>query len=206
MRISLQRALIISATILNASTFAQGIIQFQNRDPAAGIDAPIYWTGDPLVKVDGSDPLFRAALLGGPKGSDAASPGYAGQLRMLASPNTGATWVGFMSGPDTGYLNVGTDTARTVPDVGWGEWADVQIVAWRGNYTTWEEACNAYKSDPNVNLATSAPMDYQLPFTPSDDVKLRGLRSFGFFQIIPEPSTAMLMALGAFMFVASRRR
>src|SRR5262245_36481202 len=123
MKISTPLAVVVLATILNAPSFSQGIVQFQNRDPAAGIDAPIYWTFAPPVKVDGSDPLFRAALLGGPKGADMAGPGYVGQLTMLASPTTGATWVGFLSEPDAGYLNVGTDTARVIPGVDWGQWA-----------------------------------------------------------------------------------
>jgi hypothetical protein len=44
---------------------ARGIVQFQNRDPAAGIDAPIF-VSMPELRIDGADPLWRAALLGGP--------------------------------------------------------------------------------------------------------------------------------------------
>jgi hypothetical protein len=72
-------ALVLAAT-LDASALAQAIIQFQNRDLAAGIDAPVYFMF-PNTKVDGADPLFRVALLGGPKGTPFGIPG----LVLLAS-------------------------------------------------------------------------------------------------------------------------
>ena len=59
---------------LALSAFAQGQVQFQNRNTAAGIDAPIYWYS--LFgggKLDGADPLLRAALLGGPTSGTPAS-------------------------------------------------------------------------------------------------------------------------------------
>lgn len=192
------------AAILDASALAQGIIQFQNLDPAAGIDVPVYWAF-PDVKVDGSDPLFRAVLLGGPKGSIEATPGaYVGQLNMLASPTTGVTWVGFLSGPDAGYLNVGTDAARVIPGVDWGQEAIVQVAAWHGNYTTWEEAFYATQSDPNLKVATSAPLMVQFPEVPSNNVKLGGLRIFDF--VIPEPSTFSLLVVFGVVYRAHKRR
>lgn len=67
--------------------FSQGLLEFKNYDPVAGIDTPVFWL--PNLRIDGADPLFRAALLAGPaKGAVPAGPGV-GNLTMLASPVTG---------------------------------------------------------------------------------------------------------------------
>jgi hypothetical protein len=121
---------------------------------------------------------------------------------MLASPTTGATWVGFGTGADAGYFDVGNDAARVIPDVDWGQEAALEVVAWYGSYTIWEEAFNATKSDPSLHVGFSGPMFVRLPSAPSDGLKLYGLRSFDF--VIPEPSAGVLITFGLLMF--SRRR
>ena len=122
----------------------QGQVQFQNRDAAAGIDAPIYGLfGRGLA--DGADPLYRAALLGGRTSWEPATYGWAGTLSMTANPdNPDLTWVGFRTGPAAGYLNVGSSAARVIPSVDWGQQALVQVVVWYGNYNSYSEAVAAY--------------------------------------------------------------
>lgn len=186
------------AGALVSAAFGQGTILFQNRDLAYDINAPVY-IGQPIL-IDGADPLWRAALLGGPLDSVAAFPGHSlGTLAMLASPDTGATWVGFGTGSDAGYINIGSDTKRIVPGVNWGEEGLFQMVVWHGNYTTWEEAFNATKDDPNGVIGASFPVLVRLPSGPdvSDNLQARLFYLDSFSIEIPEPSGVVYLLLGA---------
>ena len=182
------------------TVFGQGQVQFNNRVTAAGVDAPIMYNG---VKADGTDPLIRAALLGGMPSATAATTANAGTLSMLANPdNAGLTWVGFRTGAAAGYLNVGSAAARLIPDVNWGGSAQVQVVGWYGNYTSYAEAIAA-----NAPVGVSPAFTLTLPSGPTDPnvANLVGLQSFTIGGV-PEPSTFALAGLGAAALVIFRRR
>ena len=186
---------------LALSAFGQGQVQFQNRDTAAGIDAPIYGLfGRGLA--DGADPLYRAALLGGSTSGEPAAGFSRGTLSMTANPdNPDLTWVGFRTGPAAGYLNVGSNAARLIFDVNWGGQALVQVVGWYGNYNNYREALNG-----NAPVGFSAPLTVTLPAGPIDPnlTKLAGLQSFAIG--IPEPSTSALTGFGTAALWILRRR
>src|SRR5205814_2272098 len=123
------------------SVFGQGQVQFQNLDSVntPTIRAPIYLDVTNGVALSGTDQTLHAALLGGPTSgtpafipgslspSSAGSPSQ-GNLNLLASPNTGATWVTFRTGAAAGFVAVGTDAGR---DGGaYSSTIEVQVVAW----------------------------------------------------------------------------
>ena len=121
---------------------------------------------------------------------------------MTANPdNPALTWVGFRTGPAAGYLNVGSSAARVIPDVDWGQQALVQVVGWRGDYDSYQEAL-----DGNAPVGFSAPLTLTLPRGPLDPnvANLVGLQSFAIG--IPEPSTFALAGFGAATLWLLRRR
>ncbi len=178
-----------------ADVLAQGQVQFRNFWTATTpqIDAPVFLVvaGLNMGPLDGSNPLWRAALLGGPANGTAAyiGPGSArrGNLSMLHHPTTTTlTWVNFQGGtsPGTpGYVRVaGGQAAREVPGVDWGGTALIQMVAWQGNYTNWDDAWDAAAAGvPDVYLGGSNPLTLVLPPSPYSQnfTYLWGLDSFG---------------------------
>ncbi len=165
----------------------QGQVQFRNYVPDTSplIDARVRLNDGTFP--DGSDPLWRAALIGGPTTATPASPGTAGTLSMLYHPaNTTLSWVNFRSGTvpplSAGYVNVGATPQRVVPGVDWGETALVQMVVWHGNFTTWADAYAASSTDPNIIVGMSNPLTLRLPWSPTDSnlTYLWGLQPVGF--------------------------
>ncbi len=193
---------------LSLTAFGQGQVIFKNFISGV-INAKITEThttpGTPTL-VDGSDPLFRAALLGGAVGGTAATTTSAGTLAMLSSPDGTATYVGFRTGGAAGLLNVGSESARVVTDVNWGGQAMVQVVAWYGNYTSYADALAA----GDTFVGVSNPLTLTLPSGPTDPnvANLVGLQAFniGPSSIIPEPTTFALAGLGAAALLIFRRR
>ena len=113
---------------------------------------------------------------------------------MTANPdNPDLTWVGFRTGPAAGYLNVGSSAARVISGVDWGQQALVQVVAWYGNYNSYDEALDGF-----ALVGVSAPLTVTLPAGPTDPnlAKLIGLQSFAIGPI-PEPPTLALAGFGA---------
>ncbi len=199
----------------------QGWVTFNNKVTSRGLDAPIY--GDFLggTRIDGSDPLFRAALLGGSTnsipafifGSRTNGPSSGepvqGSLRLLADPSTGVTWAGFRTGTNAGYVNVGTEFVRD-SGVGWSTLGLFQVVAWRGPYETWDSAYAAWQSgtDPSVLIGASNPLLLETaadPLNPSYPY-LVGLKSFTLVAPVPEPGLFPLLSLGALVCAGFARR
>lgn len=151
------------------AALGQGMVQFRNYYPATTppIDAPVALSSG--QRLNGSNPLWRAALIGGPTSATPASSESPGTLPMLHSPSDAAlTWVNFRSGTTPpiadGYVNTGSRAARVIPGVNWGEIALVQMVAWQGDYNTWAEAYAAWKAGtPDVLLGFSNPLTLRLP-------------------------------------------
>lgn len=178
----------------------QGEVQFRTRVSYTQppVDGRIYVNGTP---VDGSDPLFRAALIGGPFDTGIpTSVDALGNLQTMYSPRvTTITWAHFYTGATpnlTGYVNASPYWSRVVPGADWGGWAMVQVVAWHGNYDTWPEAWAAAHLDSNVLIGFSDPLHVLLPSEPLSPVYAYpwGLQPFS-LQPIPEPSVLGLFAL-----------
>ena len=207
--ISLALTLAVAHSLLSLAAMGQGTVCFNNRDFGAGIDAPVFWNEVGGAKVDGTDPLWRAALLGGLLTS---TPVYAGStlpnggttLSMLASPTTGATWVNFRTGAAAGYVAVGSDCMREIPGVDWGGHAMVQMVVWYGDFDTWNDAYAAYGRAYGGPIAWSEPLTVTLADGPLDPnlTRLVGLQSFS---VIPEPCALPLAALGTAILLLARR-
>jgi hypothetical protein len=211
-------ASIIAFTTLRV--LAQGTIQFQNRNTAIGINCPVYLLTVGYALADGTDTGLRVALMGGPTGTEAAFIPFSrtnqggiiprlGGLSMLASPSTGATWTTFRTGAAAGYVGVGTDSARALPGIDYGgNLAEVQVVAWRGNYNTWAEAYAAYVTGSlDVLIGASNPLIVSTPASATDLnlTWLVGLESFALIENIPEPSPFALVGLGAAAMMIFRR-
>lgn len=192
---------------LTLSAFGQGQVLFNNRATSATppLNSPIYLDVVGGVKLEGA--TYRAALLGGAVGSVATSLSGIGNLATLASPNSGATWVTFRTGGTFGgAVAVGSDGARILPTVAYGQSAVLQMVAWAGNYTTWADAYAAGMaaqtkfgwSNPITITTSTSLTDPNLPV-------LQGLNSFA-ITLVPEPSSMALLGLGAAALMIFRRR
>lgn len=210
-------------SLLAVSVFGQGQVVLQNLDTSTTpqVRAPIYLDVVGGVALSGTDTSFRAALLGGPTTGIAANiPGsrtnsagggapVLGNLGLLASPNTGNTWTTFRTGAAAGFVGVGSDGARVIPNVPYSGQALVQVVAWTGNFTTWDAAYSAWLSGaPGVRIGASNPLTLTTTTGPTDQIfpRLVGLESFAVVPVIPEPSTFALAGLGAAALLILRRR
>lgn len=176
---------------------AQGCVQFRNyyTGTPPPINAPVHFGWDIGLRPDSSNPLWRAALIGGPTTAMAASLQTPGTLQMMYYPvNSTITWANFRSGSTPpaapGYVNTGSAAARAVPGVDWGGTALVQMVAWQGNYNTWAEAFAAWQSAaPGVLIGISNPLTLRLPSASTDPncTYLWGLNSFSLGGMTPPP-------------------
>jgi hypothetical protein len=167
---------------VQGSGFAQGLVQFNNRNTSVipAVDARIYiGYSDPFLVPKGSG--FRAALLGGPTNATPYSIYYPGTLTMLASPLTGATWTTFRTGALGGYVAVGTDNTRTVPNVPYGGMAMVQVVAWQGTHSNWTDAFAHSGFDRVIGVSTPLLIPVTAGATDTNATPLFGLQSFSMF-------------------------
>ncbi len=210
-------AVVLSCVV--AGAFGQGQVQFRNyfTGTTPNVDAPVY-SSDYGIYLDSSNPLWRAALIGGPTTATPASAQTPGTLQMMFYPTTAATstisWVNFRSGTTPpaapGYVAYGSTVARAVPGVDWGGTALVQMVAWEGDYTTWAEAyAAAVVGTPPVQIGWSNPLILKLPSGPTDPnyTYLWGLQPFAIASIIvPEPGVLSLAGLGAVALLMFRSR
>lgn len=201
---------------LAATSYGQGLVQFQNRDTASSptVDAKIWLDGtNSGVALSGTQPLYRVALLGGSTSGQSAFIGptlassRAGNLNLLSSPSTGATWTTFRTGAAAGYVGVGTDAGR---DGGaYGSTIQVQVVAWLGAFNDWNSAYAAWLSgDPTVKIGASNAINVTLPASATDPnlTRLVGLQSFAIVPNVPEPTSLALAGLGAAALMIFRRR
>ncbi len=183
------------------TAFGQGQVIFKSGELVPRITETV--TSSTPRLVDGADPLFRAALLGGPVGSTAATiASEAVGLSMLSSPDGTVSYVGFRTDGAAGIPNVGSESARVVPGVDWGGTAMVQVVAWYGDATDYAAAVAA--NDPR---GVSNALTLTLPSGPTDPnvADLFGLQVFNIGPV-PEPSAFGLAGLGAAGLLILRRR
>jgi len=204
------KKLLLTALLLGATAgaYAQGVVQFRN------------WLANPpinaIVTVQGAgaaDANYRAALIGGPVGSVQSTDTVLGNMNLMYySANTTLTWVNFRATGTTppaapGYVNVGSTAGRVVPGVDWGGQAMVQMVAWSGTATTWQDAWNQAHTDPNVWIGFSDALTLRLPTSATDpnSTYLVGLNAFTIHPV-PEPTSLALAGLGAAALLIFRRR
>lgn len=190
--------------MLTWSAFGQGQVIFDNYIPGI-VDARVSVLYDDGTRalVDGSDPLFRAALLGGPLGTLVATSFSPGDLKALSSPtDPSETYVGFATGQNAGLVDVDGNAARVITGVNWGGVAMVQMVAWYGDYTSYADAISA-----DAPRGFSLPLSLTLPSSPTaaDKGYLIGLQPFDIVGV-PEPSIFALGAAGVAILVSRGHR
>ncbi|HEY5911560.1 MAG TPA: hypothetical protein VJA21_13255, partial [Verrucomicrobiae bacterium] len=155
------------------AVLAQGQIVFRNYVwfSTPPVDAPVYLDQVGGTPLSGSNPNYRAALLGGPNTATPWSLTQPGTLQMTYNPSTTTlTWVGFHNesspGRTPGYVTAGE---REIPGADWATLALVQMVAWEGPYTSWTEAWQAAQAG-SVRIGASNPLTIHLPNSPTANV------------------------------------
>jgi hypothetical protein len=197
---------ICSALLVAFQAFGQGQINFNNIVSTANppVNAKIYFDSVFGFSPSGTDSTFRAALLGGPTNGIPSSYNFKGNLSLLASPYTAATWTTFRTGANAGYVAVGTDGARD-SGLPYGSTGMFQVVFWQGTETTWNQAyadfqaglISAGGSNPLILTTSQSVNDPNIP-------NLVGLTSFSRF--VPEPTAFNLMVLGFGSWLLYQRR
>lgn len=178
-------ALIVAALFLSAAFLpAQGTfgtVNFNNRYLLDAIDAPVYdlTVGGTMLAGTG----YLAQLYTGPAGTT--------EDKLVP---TGAT-VDFRTGLAAGYVNVGTDGSRTIPNVTPGSLAVVQVRAWTAaSGSTYEQAMAS--SLPGAKAGKSSLLTVQTKASALElPVNLVGLASFAVTPV-PEPAMFALGTLG----------
>jgi hypothetical protein len=179
--------------------YSQTSINFNNRVPASGIDAPVSYAagtvfgGPSGTRVDGVlHPTAQAALYAGPDGSSVD------QL-VLVGPA-----VSFLGGASAGYVNVGSSSARVVQGVVPGGFAMVQVRAWDAANGTTALSYEAAQGIPGALFGASTLLRIQI--LPGAALDLVGLQSFSIGHV-PEPATVALLALatGCACFFGTKR-
>jgi hypothetical protein len=182
-------ALLVSTAFLRAQgTF--GTVNFNNRVLLDGINAPIYDLTVGGTMLEGT--AYLAQLYTGPAGTT--------EDKLVP---TGAI-VDFRTGLASGYLNVGTDGSRTIPNVLPGDYAVVQVRAWTAAAgSTYEQAVastipTARAGKSNLLTVQTKASAIELP------VNMVGLQSFA-ITAVPEPTMLAIGAVG-FALLALRSR
>ncbi|HMJ88288.1 MAG TPA: PEP-CTERM sorting domain-containing protein [Candidatus Acidoferrum sp.] len=183
--------MVLTLALSIAGVHAQGLVLFNNRVTEVGLDAPALFLASGEM-LDGGQG-WRAALYGavGTLSSDSS-------FVLLTSPLSGNSWVAFRTGAAAGYVDVGSDGARTIPGAGYNTLVTLQIRVWQGGYTSYEAA-----------TASGAPVGKSQLLTIEsgpDDQNPRPM--IGLQWPIPEPSTYVLASMGiaALLLLRSRSR
>jgi hypothetical protein len=209
-------------------SFAQGTVQFNNKlatpvqqwtsssDPTL-VPVPIGGGYVQLIAAPKGTPLL--APLGVYAGSSGFLPAYSSLAGFLAAnPGWAVPFAGLgadLSGPvpmvlAPGHFNGGV---MTIYPLGEGADADYLVIGWTGAYATYDAAYAADLGNPNSSflgisaIATTRTGDPLLS-PPGSAVSLsitfQGITLAP--AVIPEPTTALLAALGALLLMVLRRR
>lgn len=206
----MKNIIVITTLAMSAiGALAQGQIQFNNLITGK-VNAPISMGG---INISGA--AARATLVGGPTSSTpysmagGAIVGGAGMLDS-AQPSSGVTWVNFRTGAAAGYVSVGSQGVRAIPNVAFGTTAMLQVAAWTGSATTFADAvAQAMMPGSTVMIGFSSPLQLMTSAGSSDpniaNLVLTGLSPFS-VAVVPEPATASLIGLGLASLLIFRRR
>jgi len=195
----MKKFLLLAALLATAtSTFAQGVVLFNNRvgtAPNFTVDAPIT-NGATGLRIDGADPQWKAALYGavGTVATDTS-------MTLMSNPTTGQSVVGFRTGGAAGYVNVGTEGARGLAGLGYSSSVTVQIRAWDGGFADYASAVTggAHTAKSNFITITTTANATDPNVTPTAGIN-------GFIVPVPEPSSIALGLLGLGAVALIRRR
>lgn len=173
----MKKLLTVAALLVVAyATQAQGTVNFNNR--TGGVDAPVFDVGG-TAKLDGAG--FSAGL-------------YEGTTLLGAA-------VPFRTGAGAGYWNPAPDGTRSTGAAP-GANATLTVKAWEASGgATYAAALAAGKKTGSSDAITVATGGVGAP--PSLPAVLTGLKSFN---LVPEPSTIALGALGAAVLLFRRRK
>jgi hypothetical protein len=208
--------LTLAVSVLAVGVFAQGTVNFNNRNTALNLFVPIYGatpgnvseskTGNSAIALPAGTQTYAGALLTG-SGFVAqlfSAPGAgAAESALVASANSVTT---FRTGTSSGaFAGVTATLANVAADAAV---ATMQVRAWdnsSGLYPTWAQAETAWLAG---TIAAGKSLLWDLnaiggnlntPPLPA------GMQSFNIY-IVPEPSTFLLAGLGAASLLIFRRR
>jgi hypothetical protein len=139
-----------------------GLVNFNNRVPAADIDAPVFDV-DGTTRLEGA--AFVAMLYAGPTEDT---------LGAVGAP------VSFRTGQTAGYLDPRPNALRVLPNVAPGGAAWLQVRVWEAAYGSYEQAVAAggkYGSSKVISVETGG--GGEPPELPAD---MKGLESFHLVQ------------------------
>ena len=178
MKTSLKMVLIVLIVSYSCWSQGQGTFQFQNRNTAAGIDAPVFDAQG--VRLSGND--YLADLYGGSNSNS-------------LSATTPQTVAPFFTGIVAGYFQ-NLQTAL-VPNVPGNTFVWLQVRAWDARLGATYEAVVAlgqggYGASPLFFALGGDPNGVP----PTGPRPLIGLQSFSLLPVVPEPATWVLLALG----------
>lgn len=184
----MKKLALIAAVSLMASSFAygQGTVYFNTRVVADDVVVQVFMP-DGVTPLEGTG--YTAQLFGGAVGTAANA------LTPLV-PTTG-----FRTGAGAGFT-VTVGTGIPVPGVPEGGTATIQMRVWEnagGTITSYADALSAGVMYGESNLIDVAGLGGILTTPPS----LVGLQSFN---LVPEPTTYALLALGAGALLFRRRK
>jgi hypothetical protein len=182
----------VCALLVTAGVYAQGTVNFNNRVPSAGINAPVVITGGP----NATGPDWVAQLYAG------AANAAESALVAVGTPVAFSTVLpGFFAGGTV------TIPASVMGGTGGGN-AAVQVRAWNVNAGATFEAASASgsgfgKSGVLASIATGNPNN-----APPDLPKnLVGLTGFSVSPVaVPEPTVLALGAIGGLALLIRRRK
>ena len=182
----MKKLLVLSAFAMSGLVaFAQGTINFNNRVPGSGVNAPVQNGSGVLL----SGTQFQAQLMAGLD---------AGSLIAVGTP------LSFKTGSLAGYF--GITTAVVVPSVAPGGIAVAQIRAWNTQAgATYSDAVTTgwgYGASKIFDVKTGG--DGSPPSVPGDMINL-GTSGWS-LSVVPEPSVMALGLLGAVGLLIRRRK
>jgi hypothetical protein len=211
-----QLVLVAALAIVGNAAYGQGLIQFNNNATITGIPggARIYFdaVGVPANLVSGTQ--ARAGVIAGlasatPYTLSSAGVGMSSLGYLPATPSV--TWVNFRTGTSTisgaGFVSVGTTVNRKFDSIPYGANIIYQMVAWTGNYTTWESAWAAAQVDPTVKIGMTLGLTGKMGSSDLDTTlpHFENMASFALTPV-PEPATAAIIGMGLASLLVLRRR
>jgi len=186
----MKKSLSVVAVCLSfaAGVYAQGTVDFRNRNAALNLDAPVYQDFVGGTKLGNAN--FVAQIFFG----TANNPSSFAAIADAPAP--------FRTGAGAGYWNYGADFTRALPGITAGSPAWVQIRVWDStkgaDYNAAKAAGSLYGDSNAFQLTTGGSGN-----PPAVPAALTGLTPFA---LVPEPSTFALALLGAAALLFRRRK